>query len=231
MKHEFFIAQMGELLASLPVKDTLPQEAIEVWWKYFQCLPPKVFSAGIRKVILTHEYSTLPTIGEVAKACVGGHYHLIPAHRRPPGDADVDEIMKAYQERYEKRLVASANGLLAIAGPVNGNGAPPSLPDSSQSLPGSIQEEIERLRKLAAKTQRDDVQPALQLLAAPPAIDLHTESKRRENENEFLRRRVANLEKENAQLSKALADQNAQLRRMGKEMADLEAAWRNRPHG
>lgn len=103
MNEAAFSAQTAKLSVAFPGKE-IDRLTMQLWWGFFRCLPSEVFVAGIDKLILSHKFPTMPTTGEIAEACVGGHFQIIPSHRRR-GDATPDQIMKAYQEKYEEHLL------------------------------------------------------------------------------------------------------------------------------
>lgn len=100
MNRDVFQAEIAKLLAAFPGRDA-PEATIELWWQTFNCLPSRVFSEGVHKLILSRKITgAIPTVGEIAEACVGDHYRILPAHVRRR-NAGVDEIMDAYRRKFE----------------------------------------------------------------------------------------------------------------------------------
>lgn len=144
MTDEVFTEQIAELLAGVCPGAQLDDATVVLWRKTFRCLPNRVFKRGIQKLIMTRKYSNIPPIGEIVEACVGDHHWLIPAHRRAVGgDTSTEQIMAAYERRYEER---KAQPLLATKA-VPQLGGPSWLPSGANWLPSDYTEEIQRLKK------------------------------------------------------------------------------------
>jgi hypothetical protein len=100
MDKKVFTEGMARLMLNFTEDQPTPLQ-VEEYWRELSILPGKVFRAGVDKIVRTREWPKFPKVGEVMRASVDGHWHVVSWGVREP---TLDHIVEGYRRRYEIRI-------------------------------------------------------------------------------------------------------------------------------